>query len=590
MPSSIAPSPVKVMVASTIYGFQDQLEQIVGVLRGYGYFVMSSHLGSVRVDPNKSNLDNCKLAVAGCDAFFGIIRPNYGSGVIGDRSITHEECLQAVTMNKPRWFVVDRNVVVGGHRCRPPHLRGDEAIMTPQDLKALLAQGESQHVEFKEEMPSAEFLAQSVCAFLNTGGGRILIGVGDGGRILGVPNALAQERSVQDGLRKAVSPGALWTIDLVTIGSVDVVVIDIPDGVDKPFVANGAIYFRRGTHDVPATRTEINTLISSGAEKGLRWERRAAVGVLMVDLDQDLIRATLDKAVLLGRWKGSANDTEELLRSLGLLSDGSVTNAALLLFGKQPTRLLPQARARLVVMPDGKAGDQYSLDLSFDDCLLRMIEKIPKALEPYMGTSSSFAASDWKRIDTQKYPAQALREGVVNALVHRDYDAQGSVTIAIDPGAIKIANPGSLPADLTPADLKRDHLSNPRNPDVLHVCYLHGYTEKLGRGTQRILADCRQAHLKDPKWISSKVETSLTIYASTRLAQVDDELNARQRKLLEVLESKGELGIRELASGLDVSERTVRNDLRSLVDRGRIGRRGRGPSTRYTVITHIKKS
>jgi DeoR/GlpR family transcriptional regulator of sugar metabolism len=69
---------------------------------------------------------------------------------------------------------------------------------------------------------------------------------------------------------------------------------------------------------------------------------------------------------------------------------------------------------------------------------------------------------------------------------------------------------------------------------------------------------------------------------------VDDELNARQRKLLEVLESKGELGIRELASGLDVSERTVRNDLRSLVDRGRIGRRGRGPSTRYTVITHIK--
>jgi hypothetical protein len=119
VPSSIAPSPVKVMVASTIYGFQDQLEQIVGVLRGYGYFVMSSHLGSVRVDPNKSNLDNCKLAVAGCDAFFGIVRPNYGSGVIGDRSITHEECLQAVTMNKPRWFVVDRNVVVARQLLKP---------------------------------------------------------------------------------------------------------------------------------------------------------------------------------------------------------------------------------------------------------------------------------------------------------------------------------------------------------------------------------------------------------------------------------------------------------------------------------------
>lgn len=103
-------SRLKIMVASTVYAFEDQLDQINAILAGYGYEVWNSHSATIPVHPGKSNLDNCLAAVRDCDLFIGIIRPFYGSGVIGDRSITHEEVLAAIRSSKPRWFLVHRDV------------------------------------------------------------------------------------------------------------------------------------------------------------------------------------------------------------------------------------------------------------------------------------------------------------------------------------------------------------------------------------------------------------------------------------------------------------------------------------------------
>jgi Domain of unknown function (DUF4062) len=102
---------LKVMVASTVYGFEDQLTQICAALKGYGYEVWNSHLFTIPYHPGKSNLLNCLAAVRNCDIVLGIIRPFYGSGVIGRYSITHREMRLAVELNKPRWFFVDDHVV-----------------------------------------------------------------------------------------------------------------------------------------------------------------------------------------------------------------------------------------------------------------------------------------------------------------------------------------------------------------------------------------------------------------------------------------------------------------------------------------------
>lgn len=114
-----APPKLKLMVASTVYHFEDQLRQICGILTGFGYEVWNSHIGTIRVHPGLSNQENCVAAARECDAFLGIIRPFYGSGIIGAHSITHEECLEAIRQQKPRWFLVHRDVTFARQLLKP---------------------------------------------------------------------------------------------------------------------------------------------------------------------------------------------------------------------------------------------------------------------------------------------------------------------------------------------------------------------------------------------------------------------------------------------------------------------------------------
>jgi len=103
---------IEIMVASSVYGYEDQIKQICGLFEQLGYHPVNSHYKTMPVDPNKSNLDNCLDAVRKSDAVFGIIRPLYGSGIIGPTSITHEEMKLAIALKKPRWFIAHRDVRV----------------------------------------------------------------------------------------------------------------------------------------------------------------------------------------------------------------------------------------------------------------------------------------------------------------------------------------------------------------------------------------------------------------------------------------------------------------------------------------------
>lgn len=101
-----------IMVSSTVYGIEELLEQVYALLGGFGYEVWMSHKGTVPILPNKTALESCLLAVEGCDLFLSIITPRYGSGVVeGQLSITHQELLKAIEVNKPRWILAHDHVV-----------------------------------------------------------------------------------------------------------------------------------------------------------------------------------------------------------------------------------------------------------------------------------------------------------------------------------------------------------------------------------------------------------------------------------------------------------------------------------------------
>jgi len=102
---------IKIMIASTVYGFEDQISAIVAQLTSMGYEALNSHAGTIKINPELSNLENCLNAVDECDLFLGVIRPYYGSGIIGDKNITFEEIKRAIELKKPYWFLVHRDVV-----------------------------------------------------------------------------------------------------------------------------------------------------------------------------------------------------------------------------------------------------------------------------------------------------------------------------------------------------------------------------------------------------------------------------------------------------------------------------------------------
>jgi hypothetical protein len=116
MPANRKP---KLMVASTVYFFEDQIVQICGILSGYGYEVWNSHIGTIPQHAGRSNQQICVDAAKNCDVFLGFIRPFYGSGRIGPRSITHEEFRAAIRKRKPRWFMAHRDVTFSRQLLKP---------------------------------------------------------------------------------------------------------------------------------------------------------------------------------------------------------------------------------------------------------------------------------------------------------------------------------------------------------------------------------------------------------------------------------------------------------------------------------------
>ncbi len=468
--------------------------------------------------------------------------------------------------------------------------------MKAADFLKVVAAGEGEQVEFKRGTVVPDAVARVVCAFLNHRGGRVIIGVGDRGELIGVSNAEAVAEQLQSSLGKIITPLALWTVERQEAEGKTFVIVEVPEGMDKPYVAGGAIYYsRKGERVVPATRDEISELIRKRADASQRWERQLVVGADINDLDSALISETAQMAVAAERWQGNPKDNAAFLHSLGLFESGGITNAALVLFGINPTRWLPQARVRLLVLPTGKAGDRHAVDRLFEKNLLRVAQEIPEALTVYAGgVESTFTKESWQREERLLYPRTALREGVMNALIHRDYARNGAIIISIQPHRIKIANPGGLPDGLKPSDLRRDHASIPRNPDIAHVCYLQKLIEKIGRGTQRIVEDCRKAKIKEPRWESSPLETSLTFFAATApiISASLERLSDRQQKIVEVLKSSGSLKALSIAEALGggVTDRTIRNDLLALVQSGWVTKRGQGPSTTYVLVEREAKS
>jgi len=450
----------------------------------------------------------------------------------------------------------------------------------------MLKQGETKNLDFVENSNELDVIARSVCALMNSNPGRVIIGVDSTGKISGIRgDANEQMQNIRTFVENSITPKAIWSMSVEkTPEGKELIVIDVPTSPEKPYLSSGSIYIRRGHQVHPATATDINNLIAKRATAETRWERQPVLGLELQDLDGSEVLKTAQFGESGGRRQFRNNsDPASILSELSLSINGQLTNAALVLYGRNPAQIHPQTRVRATVYKSDKAGRELISDQLFEGHLFSVFEGLSEFLQKSVKVSSEFIDQQWERSDKPEYPFWALREGVINSLIHRDFSSiSGGVTVGIYPNKIEIWNFGKLPGELKLQDLKKLHPSLPPNPDIAQVWFLRGLIDKLGRGTQKIISECKKLGLRTPVWQTGPSGTTLTFYGTrSRLQPVD--FNKRQARIPNMFPPGRPFSLNDYMKevGEEISKRTARNDLSALVQVGMLEKKGKGKNTEY---------
>jgi ATP-dependent DNA helicase RecG len=330
-------------------------------------------------------------------------------------------------------------------------------------------------------------------------------------------------------------------------------------------------------------REEYERLLLGRLHAQHRWETLPASGWTVADLDADEIRQTVVEAVAAKRLAAVPTEKPQaILRRLNLLAAGTPTQAAVVLFGKNPLPQFPQCEIRLARFR-GVTTDEFIDNRQFQGHAFLLLRHAEAFFDMHLPIASRIVPGRMRREDRPQYPPEALREAVVNALCHRDYSEAGaSIGVAIFDDRLEVWSWGRLPGDLTPEKLRVDHESVRRNELIAEVFYRRGYIEKWGRGTQKILRLCREAKLPEPDFLERGGEVGVRFWPAAESLGTQAD---RQEHLLDVLRNRGALSLAELVAAIGgrVTERTVQRDLEALRKQGRVRLTGRGRGARYHV-------
>ncbi len=399
--------------------------------------------------------------------------------------------------------------------------------MNRDTLLRLLSMGENQRIEFKAGINPAA-IGREVCAFLNSGGGYLVLGVRDKGDVVGIPpgNDLRDlERQIVTGL----APGALVSFEVQQLEGKPVWVIEVPAGRDIPFSFRNEISVREGERTRRADVDVIRDMVLRRQVEPERWERRLSDANPASDLDPEEVRNTVRQATGLHRSGQAADETGnpvEFLEKLGFVKYGRLTNGGDVLFASHPAARHPQVRVRAVCYARDQSDDNYRDHKNFEGPLVQALEQAFAFVQRNTPSRARFRPSRLAREERGLYPPEAIREGLVNAFAHRDYaDFRGGIAIHVFPGRLEIRNSGILPEGISTDDLSKGHLSVLRNPDIAHVLYLRGMMEKLGRGCMMIRKSCREYGIGMPEWRSDpKTGVTLTFFAPEVAPEVTPEV------------------------------------------------------------------
>jgi len=430
---------------------------------------------------------------------------------------------------------------------------------------------ESQNIEFKQSWHD-DYL-KWVCGFANAQGGRIYLGKDDSGCVVGLPNVKKLSEDLPNKIRDQL--GLMPHINLHQEGGKSFLEIVVEPST-VPISLRGSYYWRSGS-----TKQELkgHALTDFLLKKmGVTWDRVVEGKATMEDIDDAAIDIFRRDAAKAGRLPDLSDlKPREILQKLRLLTRDGLTRAALVLFGKDPGEFYPNLFVKI-----GRFGISDA-DLRFqevcDGNLIRMLRDVMEQLEKKFLTKP-IRFEGIHRIEEMEDPVAALREMLLNAMVHRN--CLGSMTqMKVYDNRLTLWNAGVLPAELTIEQLLQVHESIPRNPLLAEVCYKAGYIDSWGRGVEKISDACKDAHLPPPKFIERSggilVELTSNPTSNTQLTTqiLPGNYPDTAQKILHVLANYPAASRLRIAEELgDITENGVKYQLAKMKREGIIRRIG----------------
>jgi predicted HTH transcriptional regulator len=344
---------------------------------------------------------------------------------------------------------------------------------------------------------------------------------------------------------------------------------------------------RRRFTDIPGLVREVyaslvESLENRGALMTRPFDDSVCHGATLRDIENEQVTSFVETAEAKGRLalKGS-RAPKVVLQNFNLIRDDKPTNAAMLLFGKNPRRFFNNAQVHCFHFLGTEKRKPIASQQPYEG---RLFEVIDQAVEFVLGKLDRGVGTRTKSTQAPvefEIPRPVITEAIVNAVAHRNYRHNGFVQVIVFADRVEVWNPGELPPGLTPELLRQPHGPIPRNPLIAEPLFRVKYVEKAGTGTTDMIAECREAGLPEPDFMQCGPYFVVTLWRDWITADIlaTYDLNARQRQALEFLRSQGRVTNAQYQKEFGVAKRTASLDLGELVTVGmieKIGTTGKG--------------
>ena len=423
---------------------------------------------------------------------------------------------------------------------------------------------------------------KTIAAFHNTAGGRMIIGRNDNGVYVGIQNIKKETKTVADDIRNKLH--IMSNTRAEAIEGKNCIVIDVPKG-DKLIDYEGKFYMRVGNTTQQIEGDDLKKILLD--ERGMQWLDQASK-VTVDALSSDALSLFLSKGKSAGRIPADIEaDFNTVLNRFQLINDGKLTDTAVLLFHPNPYSVNYGAYAKIGLFDD----DGLLIRDDIIRCPLIQLadETMRILLDKYIQPTYGYGGGTTSRHLVFQYPEKALRELLVNAIVHMDYSIQSPILVRVFKDHLEISNPGSLLSGLTAETLKVSHRSVLRNEKLADVFYASGMVENWGQGITKVLVECKNNANPEPEF--TEVDGEFKVVIKTRAAVIPDiealnhfKVDEKSKAILACMIDDPSVSIRIISEITHIPLATIKRRVKSMTDSGHLMREGNAKAGKWIVV------